>query len=43
MAKNTTLMQAKSVKNDEFYTQLVDIENELKRYKQYFKDKTVIL
>ncbi len=41
MARNNSLQNAKSAKNDEFYTQLVDIENELKRYKQYFKDKTV--
>jgi hypothetical protein len=38
---NNTLRSAKSVKNDEFYTQLVDIENELKHYKNQFRGKTV--
>lgn len=28
-------------KNDEFYTQLPDIENELKHYKEHFKNKVV--
>ena len=28
-------------KNDEFYTQLSDIEDELKYYKKHFKDKVV--
>ena len=28
-------------KNDEFYTQLPDIENELKHYREHFKDKVV--
>ena len=32
---------AKGAKQDEFYTQLSDIENELKHYKQHFKGKTV--
>ncbi len=27
---------------DEFYTQLVDIENELKHYKEHFKNKTIL-
>ena len=31
VAGNTTLTQAKITKNDEFYTQLSDIENELKQ------------
>lgn len=35
------LTDAKKAKNDEFYTQLIDIENELKYYKEYFKDKIV--
>lgn len=38
---NSNLHQAKKEKNDEFYTQLVDIENELKHYKQHFKGKIV--
>lgn len=33
---------AKRNKSDEFYTQLVDIEKELKNYKHYFKDKVVL-
>ncbi len=39
---NKDLNQAKSAKKDEFYTQLVDIENELKHYKEHFKDKVVL-
>lgn len=39
--KNTYLSRANTNKNDEFYTQLVDIENELKHYKHHFKNKTV--
>lgn len=35
------LINAKRQKEDEFYTQLIDIENELKHYKQHFKDKVV--
>jgi hypothetical protein len=38
---NSTLQQAKRAKNDEFYTQLSDIEKELKHYKDHFKDKVV--
>lgn len=41
MAGNTNLKNAKDAKNDEFYTQLVDIENELRHYKEYFKSKIV--
>lgn len=38
----TVLMEnAKSNKNDEFYTQISDIEKELRYYKEYFKDKIV--
>ena len=39
---NKNLNQAKNAKKDEFYTQLVDIENELKHYKVHFKNKTVL-
>jgi hypothetical protein len=35
------LHTAKQQKKDEFYTQLVDIENELKHYKDQFRDKVV--
>lgn len=39
--KNSNLKAAKAVKNDEFYTRLVDIENELKNYKSHFNDKVI--
>ncbi len=39
---NKNLNQAKSAKKDEFYTQLADIENELRHYKEHFKDKIVL-
>lgn len=38
---NATLRQAKKDKNDEFYTQLSDIENELRHYTEHFKGKVV--
>ena len=41
MAKNKNLHSAKNKKNDEFYTQLSDIEKELQYYTQYFEDKVV--
>lgn len=41
MANNKNLGKAKDRKNDEFYTQLSDIEKELKYYKEYFKDRTI--
>mgnify|MGYP000156214468 CR=1 FL=1 len=39
--KNSILHKAKASKKDEFYTQLPDIERELRHYKSYFKDKVV--
>jgi len=39
--KNRNLHKAKDSKKDEFYTQLSDIERELKHYKNHFKNKTV--
>lgn len=36
-----SLNRAKATKNDEFYTQLRDIEKELKHYRTHFKDKIV--
>ena len=39
--KNSNLNCAKRDKNDEFYTQIVDIEKELKHYKKEFEGKTV--
>ncbi len=41
MAGNKTLKNANKEKNDEFYTRLEDIENELKHYKNNFKDKVI--
>lgn len=40
--KNKNLYAAKQNKNDEFYTQLAHIENELQHYKQHFEDKVVL-
>lgn len=44
MAKNANanLGAAKAAKNDEFYTQLTDIEKELRHYRKHFKGKTVL-
>ena len=42
MSKNTSLNRASVAKEDEFYTQLSDIENELKHYQKHFRDKTVL-
>ena len=42
MAGNSDLNSAKSAKKDEFYTQLTDIEKELRHYRQHFKGKTVL-
>lgn len=45
MAKQTAnknLRSAKTDKKDEFYTQLSDIEKELKHYKNHFKGKVVL-
>lgn len=39
--KNTNLHNAKKAKNDEFYTQLSDIEKEMAHYKDFFKGKIV--
>ena len=41
MAGNSDLSKAKINKNDEFYTQLADIELELKHYRKHFTGKTV--
>jgi Adenine-specific methyltransferase EcoRI len=40
-SSNSNLRKASAVKKDEFYTQLSDIENELRHYKDHFKDKVV--
>lgn len=39
---NSNLGAAKRAKNDEFYTQLTDIEKELRHYRKHFEDKTVL-
>lgn len=39
--KNNDLSEARAAKKDEFYTRLVDIENELRHYRRHFKDKVV--
>lgn len=39
---NKNLQAAKTAKKDEFYTQLTDIEKELRHYKEHFKGKTVL-
>ena len=33
--------EAKRRKSDEFYTQLVDVENELQHYKEQFRGKVI--
>ena len=47
MAGNTSLVAARVAKNDEFYTQWNDIENEMQAYLEYnpdvFRGKTVLL
>lgn len=42
MASNSTLSHAKEGKKDEFYTQLTDIEKELRHYQEHFQGKTVL-
>ena len=39
--KNKNLNSAAKAKKDKFYTQLEDIENELRHYREFFKGKTV--
>ena len=41
MSLNENLRKAKRKKNDEFYTQLSDIENELRHYTEHFRGKVV--
>lgn len=42
MASNKSLQRAKNNKNDEFYTQLTDIQKEVSNYVKEFEGKTVI-
>lgn len=39
--RSDELRNAKKNKNDEFYTQLSDIEKEMRHYKDFFEDKVV--
>ena len=41
MSRNSDLGAAKNAKKDEFYTQLSDIEKEMRYYRKHFKGKTV--
>ena len=41
MAGNKSLTAAAKAKQDEFYTQLTDIEKELRYYRKHFKGKSV--
>ena len=42
MAGNASLNKANLAKQDEFYTQLTDIEKELRHYRKHFKGKTIL-
>lgn len=39
--QNNSLKSAKALKNDKFYTELSDIEKELRHYKKEFHGKTI--
>lgn len=41
MSRNSDLQAAAKARKDEFYTQLTDIEKELRHYRSHFKAKTV--
>lgn len=41
--RNSSLGAARKAKNDEFYTQLSDIEKELRNYRDHFRGKTIFL
>ena len=42
MANNTSLHKASIAKQDEFYTQLPDIEAEMRHYKDQFRDRVIL-
>lgn len=42
VAKSSNLGAAKGAKQDEFYTQLTDIEKEMRYYRKHFKGKTIL-
>lgn len=41
MANNASLQKANQAKKDEFYTQLADIEAEMRHYKEHFRGKVI--
>ena len=42
MANNKALNNASKAKKDEFYTQITDIEKEMRYYREHFKDKVIL-
>ena len=42
MSVNANLMKARAAKQDEFYTQLSDIEKEMQHYREHFKGKIIL-
>jgi hypothetical protein len=42
MAKNASLRKADAAKQDEFYTQLADIEREMRHYREQFRGKVIL-
>ena len=40
--RNANMHKAKKEKNDEFYTQNEDVENELKNYREHFRGKSIL-
>ena len=42
LADNSNLTRANKAKQDEFYTQLPDVEDELRHYRKHFKNKVVL-
>ncbi len=42
MANNEALQKAAKAKKDEFYTQMADIEAEMRHYKDQFRDKVIL-
>ena len=41
MAKNADLNKANKAKKDEFYTQITDLEKEMRHYREHFRDKVI--
>lgn len=42
LSRHDNLNKAKQAKNDEFYTQIIDIEKELEHYKEHFYEKVIL-